>query len=591
MLGAQTASANWMSAYASASQYTATWSWVPDFDQRRALLPNTGSMYCVPTSAMNWVAYIAHHGYPIIAPPGDHHFLTWQQPQWYNPATSWIELMGQFMQTDENNGTGGTTGINGLKMWLPPAGFILYRYRIVSAYTPRFDDIALWTLNKVPVMAVIGWYSMAGSTITRVGGHVTSVSKVQRSGSSRKIGWRDPANEQTILFNQSTPVTQEYSLDPQLVFNKGFPRVMDKVVNYGSGYLDAYWAIKPIAGLTTTSDKIKFTIIKPKKFSWDTASVLQTINMPAGAGVIKDLKYLPGSPATIVTTEPAPGLATFWKVDELTTDATLLFRLSVGVKKIVMGRNRELYILDNNGVIHCYNIDVDPPVEEAVVTPGDPVQAIAYNDLTDEVVALSASDNIIHKFSEGLVPSGDIAIPVGTSLGANAAIAVCPEDGSLFMTSDTSNAVTHMFFDAAGALMTETIGAGDLLRPQSISVGDGDILYVSTNSAMKVFTKDAAGAWAEDLTNPFAGQPVSATMQIPYSRSNGDRAEEGLPENFNVLPTEFAPPSPECYYDLDLDGSTGPGDLLGLLAGWGDPFGPTELLAMLASWGTCPTTP
>src|SRR5689334_17026377 len=40
---------------------------VPDFDQRRQNtstvlgLPGDGSMYCVPTSTLNWCAYIANH--------------------------------------------------------------------------------------------------------------------------------------------------------------------------------------------------------------------------------------------------------------------------------------------------------------------------------------------------------------------------------------------------------------------------------------------------------------------------------------------------------------------------------------------------
>ena len=35
---------------------------VPDFDQKRFGVDNTGNMYCVPTSSLNWMAYIANHG-------------------------------------------------------------------------------------------------------------------------------------------------------------------------------------------------------------------------------------------------------------------------------------------------------------------------------------------------------------------------------------------------------------------------------------------------------------------------------------------------------------------------------------------------
>ena len=56
---------------------------MPDFDQRRQAVPgipglaNAGSMFCVPTSATNVLAYMANHGFPTLSPgaaiwtPGD----------------------------------------------------------------------------------------------------------------------------------------------------------------------------------------------------------------------------------------------------------------------------------------------------------------------------------------------------------------------------------------------------------------------------------------------------------------------------------------------------------------------------------------
>src|SRR5688500_13820307 len=54
--------------------YSFHMSHVPDFDQRRAAgsgivgLPADGGMYCVPTSAVNWMAYLANHGFPAFDP-------------------------------------------------------------------------------------------------------------------------------------------------------------------------------------------------------------------------------------------------------------------------------------------------------------------------------------------------------------------------------------------------------------------------------------------------------------------------------------------------------------------------------------------
>ena len=51
---------------------------IPDLDQRRNPdppftpgLPNGGLMYCVPTSALDFMAYLANQGFPTVAPgPG-----------------------------------------------------------------------------------------------------------------------------------------------------------------------------------------------------------------------------------------------------------------------------------------------------------------------------------------------------------------------------------------------------------------------------------------------------------------------------------------------------------------------------------------
>ena len=75
---------------------------VPDLDQYRSSsadstipgLPNNGAMYCVPTSAVNWMAYIANHGYPFIIPgPGHWNVSPPLYLNEYNYITSIIEQM------------------------------------------------------------------------------------------------------------------------------------------------------------------------------------------------------------------------------------------------------------------------------------------------------------------------------------------------------------------------------------------------------------------------------------------------------------------------------------------------------------------
>jgi hypothetical protein len=104
---------------------------VPDFDQRRAPmepfiegLPGNGSAHCVPTSAVNWMAYIAAHGYPSLAPGTG----PWGpeadplQPK-YQQATDAIDHMGVLMGTHPTDGTGlGTKP--GIDAWLAENGLL-----------------------------------------------------------------------------------------------------------------------------------------------------------------------------------------------------------------------------------------------------------------------------------------------------------------------------------------------------------------------------------------------------------------------------------------------------------------------------------
>ena len=68
---------------------------VPDLDQQREPnylvdgLPNGGRNYCVPTSTMNWLAHIANHGWPSLAPgPGSWGPEPVLEPNQYNFMTT-----------------------------------------------------------------------------------------------------------------------------------------------------------------------------------------------------------------------------------------------------------------------------------------------------------------------------------------------------------------------------------------------------------------------------------------------------------------------------------------------------------------------
>ena len=97
---------------------------VPDFDQFRDVsraegisgLPGGGSNHCVPTSGINWAAFIASHGFPQVAPGPN----AWQlgppnHTNIYNAATDAIRALGDAMGTTAADGTTGSDGKTGCR--------------------------------------------------------------------------------------------------------------------------------------------------------------------------------------------------------------------------------------------------------------------------------------------------------------------------------------------------------------------------------------------------------------------------------------------------------------------------------------------
>jgi hypothetical protein len=84
---------------------------VPDLDQRWRALPGDGKNYCVPTSTMNWMYYLAKHGRPgAVKFSADTN----------NPGMILINLlaMASYMGTDPADGTSAGGGFDGLNNWL-----------------------------------------------------------------------------------------------------------------------------------------------------------------------------------------------------------------------------------------------------------------------------------------------------------------------------------------------------------------------------------------------------------------------------------------------------------------------------------------
>jgi len=526
--------ANWSQQYLTPLVYSAEFSLVPDFDQRRDDFMNDGAMLCVPTAALNWMAYIAHHGYPFIE-PGDLTRQEWHSEDSYPTVNSALSLMSSLMQTNAINGTDGFEAWEGLQGWLNETGsgyFFTINFVWLEANTPSFDGIASWVNMGVPVMGGVGWYDDDGTTIVRDGGHMFSVVKVERSGDQRWLTIHDPADDGD-LDAQSAPSVRTYSIGRRVRVAMGLPRIVDKVLDYGSGYIDGYFAIRPVSGLATSHDGTQFFMIKPVRFSFDNSPTQTAIAAPLGApivGIVGDAV----SPSVFLATEAVAGVAParLWRFDPATGEYTDLAPLDDPVA-LEIDRFGRLYVLDGR-TLRCWELGDGVPVEIASIQPPLPCTDLAIDDVNDLVLAL-CDGSVLPYDPRTLAARPAITIPSGVDLGGAGSLAVSPVDGALILTSELSPAVFRL--DALGGV--EVIGRNLVARPRDVSVGDGDIVYVvdgATNLTRAFAREPLSGEWAETATPPFAGLEVGSRLRIAHSRTNFDPLLHAGPDYRNVLP-------------------------------------------------------
>ncbi|HMN95598.1 MAG TPA: hypothetical protein PKC43_05170 [Phycisphaerales bacterium] len=605
---APTASANITIAYTNASNYTYKVTKVPDFDQRRTGLANNGNNHCVPTSAVNWMAYIANHGYPNLAPGQG----WWQQASLYNAATTSILAMGTFMGTSGSSGTGLDGAVNGMKSWLnasPYGGLFVVIGVNDSAFSwTNFDQLAQQALLKRLVMPRVGWYNTAGfPTINRTGGHLVSMTRALRSGTSRTLGIHDPASDDGNLNAQGTFSREDYAAQLHNVVVGGVPRQMTKLVNYGSGYIDGYRAIIPIFGLTTSPNLLSLQLHAPLAIGSNPGS---TTSFPVGT-TIHDMALSSDLLSTIVLTKQGQGpdtTSTLTSYSLATGASAHLYSNFSNFLGIVVGRKGPIYAISATTLRRINPLN--PDSVQSVTPPGSPA-ALTYDEATDQVVLLDTNTKRLYRYAEELFVGGAPAPPTIVQLPANLVfagtpvLAVNPLTGRTWYATSGNDKIFEVV-EAAGlpASVNPVLlpGVGSI---QSLQFDDLGRIYICDGS-VKVFTPPVGGGGGTATplpagASPFAGMAASKFFRVATSRHNYDPATMNVPAQQDiVLPTQFTASIPDCFADLNGDGVVNGADVGALLSAWGTAgfsdadlnhdgiVNGSDLGLLLSLWGNCP---
>jgi len=592
--------------YTNGSQYTYKVIKVPDFDQRRSGLANNGSNHCVPTSATNWMAYIANHGYPQLSPGSGN----WQSSTQYLPSTIAILLMGLNMGTSGTGGTGLNGAVSGVQSWFSSSPYPGWFFSIGvndGLFTQTsFDTLATHALLGRLVMPRIGWYNTSNyPTITRTGGHVTSMTRALRSGSSRTIGINDPASDDGNLTTQGTFSRENYPIQNELVVMEGVVRNAAKMVGYGSGYIDGYRAIVPIFGLTTSSNLLTLNL--------SALAALGSFNPPSASipigATIHDLQLTADALSVVVLTKTGAitATSTMTRYDILTGQPNYSKTIGGDVKQIALGRKGQLFwcTVNSLGVFDLSNPDL-PPI---AVTPPGPPSSIVYDDVADRIVALDTAGKKLYRYPNTLVVGGAPATPIVDNLPTNLVfagtpfLAISPVTGRTWYATSGNDKVFEVVPVVGGPATVNPVllpGVGSI---QSLQIDDLGRIFICDGSVKGFLPPAAGGGTATPMNStmsPLIGLQSPKFFRVPVSRHNFEMAMD-VPTQWDiVLPTQFSPSIADCIADITGDDMVDGVDLGRLLAQWGDTgfsdsdinsdgiVDGTDLGLLLAAWGACP---
>jgi hypothetical protein len=534
----------------------------PDFDQRRiSQLPNDGRFYCVPAAVTNFLGLLANSGYPEAfgIPSGG---LNWQSNAVYNLVGSRMTALGNLMATDPFLGTNNENGRIGAQTWLDqnaPGKFVVFSNYAYNGPEPR--PIHLYNLQKLGgyVAPIWGRYTSDRAGLTRNGGHMVSMTVMWNTCSATpRLTWRDPDDAGIQPDSFQSPFTSQTAF---LIATNGPFRpsvgspfsvgVLYRFSNDANRYLDGFLAIMPVKVSTPSQTPGEILVHNPVIPAGLLLPAVQAFQVPGNAAVtdlVNDARLLAYYAATAPQgAEPAR----IWRIDAVDGAATSIHTPeSAGL--LATGRAGELFMVSGR-TVELMNVWAELPVVVASILLPSPADAIAYDDATDSLLAISAGQRTIMRMDNSLAgPIQSAPLPSQVPLGAEASIAVGPA-GHLFVASSASSSVFILQENiGAGYTLVDTLVSGaSPASPHGLQVDSRNNLFFIRDGLIEELERNAAGIWGPAPASVLAGLSAHRRLSIATSRSNYDASIMSGPEYFEISPGN---PTgiPDCYANCDL---------------------------------------
>jgi hypothetical protein len=515
---------------------------VPDVDQVRAEdaanqiwgLPNNGLMYCAPTAAVNFMAYLADQGFPTVS-PGTGYWgpeTSWPPQPQYTKMTSALATMGASMGTDPYNGTSGAGALLGIDAWLTSSGegwnFVVSDYNATGFYSPLFNDMAADALGGALVMGASAGTRPTASTTPAT---AATCCRCRRRSSAAPRGRSASATRpsRTTICTTSPPSRQSSRPSSR--------RPASSTASSGSWTASRGTARPP--SWTTTSRSRRSGPSSPTRrrstsctrsswFGGDSPAQPDSVSYPSGDGnPITDLAIGPEGTKHVYLTA---GSDTVWQVDSLTGRSTPFATVSRPEKLVYGGREERLFVLAADRLVA---LGRDGSLLNT--TPlGEPLAAIAFDERADRLVGLTGGQNRLELFDENLAPLGSVAVP---PLGCRSRLTmrIDASTGQIVVHCDGATVLTRLTISAdRSTVRVAQVPLQGAVAPVGLAVDDQGHAFVSDGGRITDYDPNGRPV----TSSPFAGMPGGTNLDVLRSFDNFDAKTMSDRRFRDVLPED-----------------------------------------------------
>ncbi|MCP5426049.1 MAG: hypothetical protein H6970_13435 [Gammaproteobacteria bacterium] len=575
---------------ANAQQCSISLSGVPDFDQKRVAtgsvpgLPNGGDMYCAPTSATNWFAFIANHGMPeVMDGPRD-----WQSQNNYDFVTDRIAYVGELMNTDPVDGTtwGAWPGTVAYLNEAAPGAFTVSGQVAALGLYPTPEMLHDAMANGGLVNITLGRYERNEfGAWNRVGGHVTSLTAVTDGCSNLpEVKWNNPSTgnsddktTQSTFKSQTSEmdeVTDQWATPP---FGWGAQGTMWRFLSYKDEaqqrFLDSFMVITPTVVLTTDDQ-------------WDTVEVNSPGAMNDGEEEQNAAEDSPnGAPFDAFDFNPL-WRRVFYATTEEDDESSVLYEYDPWAEllrevmrlryrtPIATGRHGHLYLIDDGRLLQ---LDIAHPGNKPAVLhsydlKGQTPDAMVYDDTADELTLLFADQRRLATFAKDLTGMRDQALPRDVVLRGKPLMANTSLDDTVWLGSGESNVFYELSTrrsEKGEWQIAQTVQLPAVQKPTALQISEAGNLVLVVDGIVREFGYDAkAKRWSDAQRSYIAGMRAGRHLVMSRSRNNFDAKTMSGPgwTNYATGPEDQKGEVPHC--PADLSGGGKPDD-----PSWGLPNG------------------